>query len=56
MHRILGETFLAALQPFAITPPLHVQRIAEVLQHIGSLNGDDVGLALPAHIVIHQML
>jgi hypothetical protein len=48
--------FLAALQPFAITPPLCVQRIAKVLQHIGGLNRDNVWLVLSSHNVIHQML
>ena len=42
MHGVLGKTLLAALQPFAITPPLRVQRIAKVLQHIGGLDGGDV--------------
>jgi len=41
MHRVFGEPFLAALQPLAITPPLRVQRIAKMLQHVGGLDGGD---------------
>ena len=42
MNRVFGKPFLAALQPFAIVPPLRVQRIAKVLQHISGLNRSDV--------------
>jgi hypothetical protein len=56
MHRILGELFLTAPEPLAITPPLCVQRLAKMLQHIGGLNRSGTCLDLPAHIVIHQML